>query len=240
MAFKPVLIEAVACSVLAGLLGVVLAAPAQAQALQRLTVSNFALSADAPSPKLEQPFHLIVTVHVKQQVATLENLDLPILAELELLGDERRITRDASGTTYRENITVIAHHTGAIHIAPATLDAVDARDGKAKRFFSNDLTVNVSGGALQPLREAGNAAGAVLRAGLTIAFWIACLAAAAFVAITVYRRRRAPVATTVRSYVAPPPLPPVRACARVFTRWASCFARGTFPPHGGRRARSGS
>lgn len=196
------------CAALALTFGATTAAPAQA--LQRLTVGQFTLAADEPAPKLEQPFHLIVTVRVKQKVGALENLDLPILAELELLGDERRITRDATGTTYRENITVVAHHTGAIHIAPATLDAVDARDGKAKRYFSNDLTLEVTGGALQPLREAGSAAGAMLRAALSIAFWIVCLAAAAFVAVTIFRRRRAVPVAIAAPLDDPPPAPAVR------------------------------
>ena len=170
--------------------GALLLAPASAQTLQHLTVTQFTLTADTNSPKLEQPFHLIVSVHVKQTLAGIENLDLPVLAELELLGDERRVTRDASGTTYRESIEVVAHHTGDVRIAPATLDAVDARDERAKRFFSNDLSLTVAGGPLQPLREAGHVAGAIFRALVTLAVWLLCAAAAIFVAVTVFRRRR--------------------------------------------------
>ena len=186
--------------------GAVLLAPARAQTLQHLTVSQFALTADTNAPKLEQPFHLVVTVRVKQPVKEIENLDLPVLAELELLGDERRVTRDASGTMYREAIEVVAHHTGDVRIAPATLDAVDARDKRAKRYFSNDLSLTVTGGPLEPLRGAGHAAAALLQMLATFVVWILGAAAAIFVAITIFRRRSVPLP-------APAPIPeptPVR------------------------------
>ena len=35
------------------------------------------------------PFHLIVTLRVRERVTRIDNLELPLLAELELLGDER-------------------------------------------------------------------------------------------------------------------------------------------------------
>jgi hypothetical protein len=185
--------------------GAVLLAPAHAQTLQHLTVTQFTLAADTNAPKLEEPFHLIVTVRVKQPVRDVENLDLPVLAELELLGDERRVTRDASGTAYREAIAVVAHHTGNIQIAPATLDAVDPRDKRAKRYFSNDLSLAVSGGVLEPLRGAGAFAGTLFRALLTLIFWILCAAAAIFVALTIFRRRRVPAPVQ-----APPIDPPIQ------------------------------
>jgi hypothetical protein len=154
-----------------------------------LTIARFTLTADTASPELETPFHLIVTVRTSQRVSALANIDLPILSELELLGDERQVTRDAQGTTYREVIGVVAHHTGDIRIAPATLDAIDARDGKAKRYFSNDLTVHVAGGALQPLHDAGGIIGAVVRGALLVVFWLGCILAAIAVVVLLFRRR---------------------------------------------------
>ncbi len=175
------------------LAGTALFAAANAQTLQRLTISQFTLSADTNSPKLEAPFHLIVSVHVKQPVTFIDNMVLPVLADLEVLGDERRVTRDSTGTTYREAIAVVAHHTGQIHLAPVTLDAIDPRDNRAKRYFSNDLTLTVTGGAMQPLREAGSVAKTILRAIFILIFWTICALAAIFVAVTIYRRRRVPV-----------------------------------------------
>ncbi|HUA09769.1 MAG TPA: hypothetical protein VMA98_10925 [Candidatus Acidoferrales bacterium] len=128
---------------------IVLAAPAaSAETLARLTVTQLTLAADTSTPHVEVPFHLIVTAHVRERVTEFDNVNLPILAELELLGDEHTLVAQSGGTTYRETITVVAHHSGAITIAPVTFDAIDALDGKAKRYFSNALTLHVSGLAL--------------------------------------------------------------------------------------------
>jgi hypothetical protein len=100
-----------------------------AQSLARLTVQSFVLSTDNPRPRLDVPFHLIVTLHVRERVTQIANLELPMLADLELLGDERETVSGTNGTQYRETITVVAHRAGPIAIAPATLQAIDARDG---------------------------------------------------------------------------------------------------------------
>ncbi len=171
--------------------------PVSAQTLQHVTVTQFTLASDTNAPAIEESFHLIVTVHVRERVSSLANLDLPVLAELELVGDERRLRSDRNGTTYREVIGVVAHHTGDIHVAPVTLDAVDPRDQRAKRYFSNDLTVHVGGGTLEPLRSAGNVAGSILRTLATLVVWVVCFAAAVFVAVAIYRRRRSPVRASV-------------------------------------------
>jgi hypothetical protein len=116
---------------------VTFAATGQAQTLQRLTVQSFALSADTTRPRIDVPFQLIVTLRVRERVTQIENIELPILAELELLGDERQTATDPQGTQYRETITVVAHHAGGIAIGPATLQAIDARDGKPKQWYTN-------------------------------------------------------------------------------------------------------
>lgn len=140
-----------------------LAGPLRAQTLESLTVESFTLSADTAHPKIEEPFHLIVALRVRERVTQIDDLELPILAELELLGDERRVVTDSSGTQYRETITVVAHHTGSIAIAPATLQAIDARDGHPKQYFTNPLTLAVSGGSLEPLAGTGTFADLVTR-----------------------------------------------------------------------------
>lgn len=124
---------------------------ARAQSLQRLTLTAFTLSADTSHPRFEVPFHLIVRVRVRQRVVAIDNLDLPVLAELELLGDVRTVRASRTGSSYREVITVVAHHTGTIEIAPATLEAIDATDGQAKEFFSNSLRLTIGGGPIDAL-----------------------------------------------------------------------------------------
>ena len=131
--------------VLVALVATLFITTARGQSLQRLTITQLTLASDTTTPHLEVPFHLVVTAHVRERISELDNLDLPILAELELLGDEHTLVPQGGGTTYRETITVVAHHSGAITIAPVTLDAIDARDGKAKRYSSNSLTVHVAG-----------------------------------------------------------------------------------------------
>lgn len=183
----------------------VCAAPASAQSLQRLTVSAFTLTADSATPKIEVPFALIVTVHVRERVASLENLDLPVLAELELLGDERHLTSDRSGTTYREVIDVVAHHSGDIHVAPATIDALDPRDNRGKRYFSNDLTIHVTGGAPQLTRGAVN----VLSMIFAVLAWCVPIIALIFLAAVFLRGRKRvtpePQAQPVSEPAAAPP-----------------------------------
>ena len=191
--------------------GIVSGGVADAQTLTRLTVRQFTLSADTASPKLEEPFHLTVVVRVDQRVRSIANLDLPILAELELLGDERRATSDRGGTLYREVIGVVAHHAGDIRVAPATIDAIDPRDNRGKRYFSNDLVLHVAGGPAAPLASAGSALRTIVSVAVRIALILVGLAAAAFVFFAVLRARKriAPAADALteapRSAVEPEP-----------------------------------
>ena len=179
-----------------------------AQALQKLTVQSFDLSSDPASPKLEVPFHLVVRVHVRQRVDSIDNLELPILAELELAGDQRVVRTSPSGTDYTETISVVAHHTGKIEIAPATLQAIDARDGRAKQYSSNSLTIDVAGGALDPFAGAEHFAGIALRWFVRIALWaggVICVVALA--ALVFYHRPvRAPASPTVNPPISPRPI----------------------------------
>lgn len=174
---------------------------ARAQTLQRLTVTALTLSADTASPRIEVPFHLIITAHVRERITELDNVDLPILAELELLGDEHSLIASGNGTTYRETITVVAHHSGSITIAPVTLDAIDARDGRAKRYSSNPLTLNVAGGL---------AAMSVPQPSSPRTPWIPVIvafAAAGLIWMLLARRRPAPAAPAAAVITLPPPVP---------------------------------
>ena len=177
-------------------------AGAPAQALQRLTVTSFVLSTDTASPAIDVPFHLVLRLRVRQHVARIENLDLPMLAQLELLGDMRETVSNAGGTEYRETITVVAHASGAVAVAPATLQAVDARDGRAKEWYTNGLTLRVGA-------NGARVAGTALRALLGLLLLVLGLALA--VAIVAALARRPRVAAAPPRAVAPPPPPPPEA-----------------------------
>jgi hypothetical protein len=174
---------------------------AQAQALQRLTVESFTLSSETLNPKLEVPFDLIVRVHVREHVTStaFDNLVLPILAELELRGDERQVRTTSSGTDYTETISVVAHHTGKIEIAPATLQAIDARDGRPKQYSSNGLIVDVGGGSLDPLGGAERLGRRLWRWTVRIAFWLGGILLVVALGALIFSHR--PVRTP------PPPAP---------------------------------
>lgn len=176
---------------------------ARSQALQRVTVKSFTLSSDTASPQVDVPFRLVVTLHVRERIADVQNIDLPILAELELLGDERETTSGRGGTQYREAISVVAHEAGPMAIEPATLEAIDARDGKPKEWYTNGLSLRVAGSNSAALRAGGHAVLSAAKATfwflLWALIWLAGIAAIVLVVFALARRRTAaPV---------PPPAP---------------------------------
>ena len=181
------------------------------QALQRLTVETFDLSADTVSPMVETPFHLIVRLRVRERVTRIENLDLPMLAQLELLGDERETLRSPRGTEYRETITLVAHAAGPIGIAPATLQAIDARDGKPKQWYTNGLTLRVGANVAKGIETNLQR---TLRLLLAVLWIVVVVAVAAVLVVAAARRRRAvvPLPAAIET-PAPAPPPPPR------TRW---------------------
>lgn len=191
------------------------ALPAPAQNLQRLTVQSFTLASDTPQPRLEVPFHLVLTLRVRERVGEIDNLVLPILAAVELQGDERHYEVGPAGTLYSETITVVAHHTGKITIAPATLQAIDARDGREKQWYSNGLTLDVVGGSLLPIHGMGRTVAHAARFAFVVLLWAVGILCGIAVLLLVFRRRPAPVAVAVPAAPAPVPAPvPVRRTRR--------------------------
>lgn len=179
--------------VLAAVASLASAGAGRGQTLQRLTVQAFVLTADTMEPQVDQPFHVVVTLHVRERVSAINNLQLPMLAQLELLGDERQTVTDPRGTQYREVVTVVVHAAGRLTIAPATLQAIDARDGRPKQWFTNDLPLSVRSSATRI--ASGVAAGLLLHIAKIFAalLWLALLVGAALLTIFLLRRR-APVA----------------------------------------------
>jgi hypothetical protein len=177
----------------------------QAQNLQRLTVESFVLSADTVAPQIDVPFHLIVTLRVSERVSEIDNLELPMLAQLELLGDERHTVVGPRGTQYREIITVAAHQYGPMAIAPATLQALDARDARAKQWFTNSLDLDVGASRVRIISSFT----AVLVRALSIVAGVIALAilvGAVLLAVRLGRPRPRVVTPVVAQQPAPGPV----------------------------------
>jgi hypothetical protein len=149
-----------------------------------------------------------LTIRVAENVTQLSNVFLPTFFGAEELGDEQQIARGRGGTTYRETLTLVAHAGGLLSIGAAYLDAVDARDGKAKRFISNPLQLQIG----------SPAAAGVWRTLRTLAFVVLDLllvAAAGFVVYALFgRRRQMPRAPEVT--LAPTPATPKNELAPAF------------------------
>lgn len=180
------------------------AAPASAQMLQHLTVQSFVLSADTARPQVDAPFHLIVTVRVRERVDEIDNLELPVLAQLELLGDERTLQSGSGGTVYRETVTLVAHRAGDVTIAPAILQAIDARDKRAKQYYSNGLTLHVAVAPGQTIERGAEAATSVARFVLQVTIWVLGVSCAAALVVLLFRKR--PVPLPVPAEPAPAPI----------------------------------
>lgn len=181
-------------------------APTPAQSLQRLTVQSFVLSSDTANPYVDTPFHLVVTLRVRERVTEIDNLELPMLAQLELLGDERTLHGDAGGTVYRETIAVVAHHAGDLAIGSAILQAIDARDKRAEQYYSNALKLHVAVAPGQAIAQGARAATSVARFVLQVAIWVIGISCAAALILLLFRKRPAPVPAAVQPAPAPPPV----------------------------------
>lgn len=170
-----------------------------AQALPRVHVLSLTLRSDVRSPQVGRPFHLIISGRLREQLGSVDFVVLPNLAELEPLGDERHAIATARGTAFSETLTVVARRAGQVHIGSAYLDAVDPRDQKPKRYYSNDLTLTVGGAA--PLQ---NGAG-------SLAAFLARLVAGLFLVFAagwIFLKRRAPVRAVADIPAIETPLPP--------------------------------
>ncbi len=126
-----------------------------AQALPRLHVISFTMRADMQAPHAGEPFHLEIEGRLREPLSGVDFVVLPNLAGLEPLGDERHVFTMQSGTNFAETLTVVAHNGGAVHLNGAYFDAIDPRDGKAKRYYSNDLVLNVIGSTPAPAEGTG-------------------------------------------------------------------------------------
>jgi hypothetical protein len=192
---------------LAFALGALFPAVVGAAPLQRLTVTSFTLTSDTAKPELEVPFHLIVSLHVREMVPEIDNLILPVMVDVEPQGDSRMTQAGPSGTDYRETITVVAHHTGKISLAPATLQVIDARDGKAKQYSTNSLTLVVVGATIPTAPD--EVTPVLWNIGRQLLGWflIWAIGIGAIVLIVVLLARRRPQSAPAPVGAPPPPAP---------------------------------
>jgi hypothetical protein len=113
-----------------------------AQGLRTLHVSAFSMRTDRTHLGVGDVFHLVIQARVRENIAALDELVVPDVATMQLLGDERRTTHDASGTDITETLTFEATARGRYTFAPAHLDVIDPHELRPKRF-SADRAVTV-------------------------------------------------------------------------------------------------
>jgi len=125
-------------------------AQASAQTLARLHVRSFVMTAEPKSLHVGDTLRLRIVTHVDENVGQLDNVTLPDLSGFDSLGDERACSSSGHGTECTEILALSPTETGDRTIAPTTLDAIDARNGKPSHFATNPVTIHVIGAAPQP------------------------------------------------------------------------------------------
>jgi hypothetical protein len=117
---------------------------AVAQSLARLGVRSFEMTADRYDVRVGETVHLRITALLSGRIDRLNNVTLPDLSGFDLLGDERSCYPDTDGGTRCVEVMAISpQQSGDLTIAPATLDAIDARTGKPSRFATGNITIRV-------------------------------------------------------------------------------------------------
>jgi hypothetical protein len=134
-------------------------------------VRSFTLTSGTAHPRAGVPFNVTLNIRVAENVAALPDVYLPVFFGPQELGDERQIRHDRAGTLYRETLRLVTYADGPLHIGSAYLDAIDARDGKPKRFISNSLDLRAGASpAIGSARRVFGIAAAVLAALLAAVF----------------------------------------------------------------------
>lgn len=72
-----------------------------AELLQRFHVQGFRVTSDTPRPRVGVPFHVTMTIHVRERITQLQYVSLPTFSGLENLGGRHLLTRvRGDGSTY--------------------------------------------------------------------------------------------------------------------------------------------
>ena len=168
------------------------------------------MRADSVRVRVGEPFHLAIHVRVRENVAALDELQIPDVGTMQVLGDERHTTHSPAGTDVTETLTLEPVARGRFTFAPAYLDAIDARDRKPKRFSANHPVTVVVDAPLGVPALAGEDLGLLLRRLLGGALIVLGLVAAVVLLVLLderRRRREPPVVPAPQPTVAPPPPP---------------------------------
>ncbi|HEY0396401.1 MAG TPA: hypothetical protein VGD01_18135 [Candidatus Elarobacter sp.] len=179
--------------------------PVPALALRKLHIDALGMRADRTRVNVGEVFHLAIHARVRERVGALDELIVPDVGTMQLLGDERSVTSAAGGTDVVETLTLEPVQSGTFTFAGAYLDVLDARSGKPTRFSANPVRVVVE----SPGAFYGNAWSALrsLLIGTAVALAAVLASVAVAIALVRTRRRRQPPAAPAApvAVAAPPP-----------------------------------
>jgi hypothetical protein len=176
-----------------------------AVALRALHVDALSMRADRAQVQVGETFHLAIHVHVREPVSRLDELVIPDVGTMELLGDERNVSTSPSGTDVVETLTLEPTQAGAFTFSGAYLDAIDARTKKPSRFSANPVRVVVAG----PRSDFFGSwiVAAKLIAALALGGTVLLAVLAGVISVVRLRRRERPVVDVAPPIAPPPPAP---------------------------------
>jgi hypothetical protein len=179
--------------------------------LRVLDVEALRMRTDRSQVRVGEMFHLVIHVRVRENVSALDELVVPDIGTMQLLGDERRTTHGARGTDVVETLTLEPTAGGRYTFAPAYLDAIDPHALRPKRFSAGRaITVVVT----DPARAAGGDGWDLGRSLATLVVVFVVIVAVVLALLGRIRARREPslVADVTLCFskgpAAPPPPPP--------------------------------
>jgi hypothetical protein len=147
---------------------------------------------------------LTISAHVDEQVAQLDNVTLPDLSAFDSGADERRCTATSRGTDCSETIVLVPKTAGAVTIASATMDAIDATDKKPSRFATNSVRLQIGAA---PFSLGGTTDYLADLFWNTLRAFVLLLAVAVVLWYLLYRLSRPRAPKIAAPVVAPPPMP---------------------------------
>jgi hypothetical protein len=214
------------CAALAA--GAVGATSSPAAALRALHVDALSMRADRAEVQVGETFHLAIHVHVREPVTMLDELVIPDVGTMQMLGDERNVSTSPSGADVVETLTLEPTQPGTFTFAGAYLDAIDARTGKPSRFSSNPVRVVVA----TPAPRIGEAVWRAVGLLFTLLSWalVVAVVIAAIVLAVRFRRRPRPAvdaAPPVVPAAPPPPRSPRDAVADALRAYRDSRANGS-------------
>lgn len=186
-------------------------APQPALALRTLHVDALGMRADRTQLRVGEVFHLAIHARVREPVTALDELVIPDVGTMQILGDERHVSSSVNGTDIVETLTLEPREAGTFTFSGAYVDAIDARTHKPSRFTANPVRVVVSGGPVVIESPAGTTFVVwhrwdVIRLIVGVMLGGTALVVAAALAVMMARTRRA--APLPMPIVVPPPAAP--------------------------------